>query len=643
MTADGRENGRTPPAGGVKVAEVLDAARRGRAMLAPEIAGYLVLAAADQLARAPALLDEHRCGLLVEGGRVVLAPSPPSSALESERTLRDLLRRLLEAASGRAPALSAVANGAAKGNVAVLVAELEVANGAAKGNVAVLVAELESALIPVNRSAAGRALSRLARDAVRARASGEPVEEAAGDTERIQVAEGAADVAEAIEDHELLDEPVERPEEPGAPPSQKPGIGTSDIDDLLSARLSSTPPPVGPAMPVALPMPSAPPPIAAPPTPAPPAAPVATAPVEASPTADTPAIQPSDAPLRPSYPSASMRGVDDLIQDFMQTTSRKEARVAQDLRKMTGVEVPPPTPDPSPITLGAHHPYDSPFENASGAADFYTATPPLRGMVAQSVAPAAEDDPLAGRSTRRKVYVMLGLVSLLTLGTVTLLRLEPGVLSGRTADVVEAEKRAAAAAAASIAARSAAGPCRATLVVSDVPQGAEVLVRSGVAPVDVDRVPSGARLEFVALVDGYAPRKANPVSSFRFSSRKAARSRARSIRGPAPNRAAWWEARAGPARCTWSRARAARKCGWLLAARPRPRSRRFLAAPASSSWSPERRKRSRSVAACASTRPSLHPKLRPMRSPAASAPGEKREQRTLDIGEPTCTNKTRRS
>src|SRR5438105_14556836 len=110
---------------GVKVSDVIDAARRGRALLAPEIAGYLVLGAADQLARAPALLDEHRCGVLVEGGRVVLAPSPPSSAIDSERTLRDLLKRLLEAASGRAPALHAVANGPAKGNVAVLVAELE--------------------------------------------------------------------------------------------------------------------------------------------------------------------------------------------------------------------------------------------------------------------------------------------------------------------------------------------------------------------------------------------------------------------------------------------------------------------------------------------------------------------------------------
>jgi hypothetical protein len=46
------------------------------------------------------------------------------------------------------------------------------------------------------------------------------------------------------------------------------------------------------------------------------------------------------------------------------------------------------------------------------------------------------------------------------------------------------------------------------VVVSDVPAGAEVLVRSGVAPIDVERVPSGARLEFVATSDGYAPRRA---------------------------------------------------------------------------------------------------------------------------------------
>ena len=72
--------------------------------------------------------------------------------------------------------------------------------------------------------------------------------------------------------------------------------------------------------------------------------------------------------------------------------------------------------------------------------------------------------------------------------------------------MVEQERRAAAEAASALAAHPP-QVCRATLVVTDVPQGAEVLVRSGLGPVDVERVPSGARLEFVALADGYAPRR----------------------------------------------------------------------------------------------------------------------------------------
>jgi hypothetical protein len=93
------------------------------------------------------------------------------------------------------------------------------------------------------------------------------------------------------------------------------------------------------------------------------------------------------------------------------------------------------------------------------------------------------------------------------LGGVALLRFEPGFLSGRTPRIVEEERRTAAQATSALVARPP-PVCRATLVVTDVPQGAEILVRSGLAPVDVERVPSGARLEFVALAEGYAPRRA---------------------------------------------------------------------------------------------------------------------------------------
>jgi hypothetical protein len=49
--------------------------------------------------------------------------------------------------------------------------------------------------------------------------------------------------------------------------------------------------------------------------------------------------------------------------------------------------------------------------------------------------------------------------------------------------------------------------CRATLVVNDVPARAEVLLHAGQAPVDVEKMPVGARLEFVATAEGYAPKR----------------------------------------------------------------------------------------------------------------------------------------
>jgi hypothetical protein len=49
--------------------------------------------------------------------------------------------------------------------------------------------------------------------------------------------------------------------------------------------------------------------------------------------------------------------------------------------------------------------------------------------------------------------------------------------------------------------------CKATLIVGDVPPHAEVLLRSGQAPIDVPDMPVGTRLEFVATAEGYAPKR----------------------------------------------------------------------------------------------------------------------------------------
>jgi hypothetical protein len=49
--------------------------------------------------------------------------------------------------------------------------------------------------------------------------------------------------------------------------------------------------------------------------------------------------------------------------------------------------------------------------------------------------------------------------------------------------------------------------CKATLIVTDVPPKAEVLLHQGQAPVDVEKMPVGTRLEFVATAEGFAPKR----------------------------------------------------------------------------------------------------------------------------------------
>ncbi len=50
--------------------------------------------------------------------------------------------------------------------------------------------------------------------------------------------------------------------------------------------------------------------------------------------------------------------------------------------------------------------------------------------------------------------------------------------------------------------------CKVALVLTEVPANAEILLLMGQAPVDVERMPVGTRLEFVATAEGYAPRRA---------------------------------------------------------------------------------------------------------------------------------------
>jgi hypothetical protein len=152
--------------GPVTLADISAAVRAGYVPLAAETAGYLALALADNLARTPTATSASALILSPEGSVSLLGMPPPSRgsgdpSAAAERFVRELLGRWLESATSPPPALKAVARRGGR--------------GADSAGVEALIVELEEALIPVNRSAARRGLSRLAREAQRARAAGLPL------------------------------------------------------------------------------------------------------------------------------------------------------------------------------------------------------------------------------------------------------------------------------------------------------------------------------------------------------------------------------------------------------------------------------------------------------------------------------------
>jgi hypothetical protein len=123
---------------------------------------------------------------------------PADSAL----AMRDMLGRLLSLSIGSAPALS----GAAKPRSA--------------DGVEVFIHELESALVPVNRAAARRALARLARETVRAREAGRLRRKRVATTRKVEASLPAAEPRAAQLSQPAAAQPRARaPEPPKAVPS----------------------------------------------------------------------------------------------------------------------------------------------------------------------------------------------------------------------------------------------------------------------------------------------------------------------------------------------------------------------------------------------------------------------------------------
>ncbi len=137
----------------VTVAEVLAGAEVRAVPLSAECVGYLILAAADQVGAAPRRIGPSDL-LLFEDGGVRVAGGRATDAPSAEADLRSVLDELLLRASAPTSGL------------------LRASRRKPGAGVEALVRELETALIPVNRAAAKRALARLERETVRALESG---------------------------------------------------------------------------------------------------------------------------------------------------------------------------------------------------------------------------------------------------------------------------------------------------------------------------------------------------------------------------------------------------------------------------------------------------------------------------------------
>lgn len=146
----------------VHARDIVTAVRHGEASLVGESCGYVVLGAADHAARSPQFAHFDSVAITSDGE--VTLEGPVCTAADAEFALRALLGQLLRFVRTPCPNLQRVAE-----------------RSELKG-VATLVLELEAALVPVNRRAARRSLSRLWRETtrsaqqLRARAEVEPVE-----------------------------------------------------------------------------------------------------------------------------------------------------------------------------------------------------------------------------------------------------------------------------------------------------------------------------------------------------------------------------------------------------------------------------------------------------------------------------------
>jgi hypothetical protein len=201
-------------------------------------------------------------------------------------------------------------------------------------------------------------------------------------------------------------------------------------------------------------------------------------------------------PPPPSNPEPLGRKSADSIESLLAESAPRRPSAA-DIRKDTGKE------SPAARRQSSNPPPKVRPPAPSFATDRQLQTAPSQVKKMQM---SIGDIPQKKRGSSAGILVLMVLV---LLGfAVALWLVKPGFLTGRTPEKIAAERAAVEAENARIAALRAQPACHATLVVTGAPKDSEILIREGQAPVDVDHMPMGTRLEFVATAEGYSPKRA---------------------------------------------------------------------------------------------------------------------------------------
>ncbi len=431
---------------------ILAAVQARQVPLAAETAGYLLVDLAG-VCVSEYLAIEPSAVVVSEDGVVALVSASESADPQTEASLRAILGTLLAAGGSSTPALQAMVERPAEGLVGRFVADLE------------------AALIPLNRSAGRRAVARLAREARR--------------------------VTMGIGRHGALaaaPSPIEKLGRPSTPPPpqalEEPTLPSALQEPLEAPR--EEPVRVEPLAP-------------------PPAAVAAEA--EGASLREPPRIDIRDLPA-PSVPQERPSYTSDLpAPPFTSPSADESQEVAALAPEPPAAAASSAASSPVAGAGGAEPPLD---DAALEAAPVTTGSHSLRlagldgGMpsgelsfdprvhTARIVTERTDLSVQTARTSPWRLYAA-GALALVAVGVAVGLKVASRG-EGTGADAVVSAFRAGVA--------STKGACDASLTVEGIPLGAELFRRMGTAPVDVARMPVGARLEWVAIADGFRVRRA---------------------------------------------------------------------------------------------------------------------------------------